>query len=196
MNPKKIAITGNFGAGKSTVGGILNSLGYVVIDTDKIVHDLLSEKSDLTNELVSIFGKRIINTESTYFINKKELANIVFKNTEEKATLEKIIHPKVREKTNSFIEDNKDKNKVFVLIPLLFETHQENNYDEIWCVTCEEKTQTERLLKRGFSIEEINSRLLSQISQEIKIKKSHFIIDNSKDTNHTKEIILKKLDST
>ena len=37
----KVAITGNIASGKSTVEKALQTSGYVVLDTDKVCHNLL-----------------------------------------------------------------------------------------------------------------------------------------------------------
>ena len=151
--PYLIAITGNFGTGKSLIGSILREKKIPVIDTDDIVADILASRNNITNKIVHAFGKIVLlslqknlkNESKKQYINKKALAGIVFKNNAKRKLLESIIHPVVRNKLKKFIEVNKTKKIVAVLIPLLFESGMEQNYHEIWCVTCSKDVQLKKL---------------------------------------------------
>lgn len=187
-----VAITGSFSSGKSFVGDILKDLDYLVIDTDKIVSDFLKSKNKITDEIVNNFGQEVISGGKQY-INKKLLASIVFSDTVKRKKLESIIHPEVRKEVARMCELNADKNIVFVLIPLLFESGEDKEYDEIWCVKSSESVQLERAEKRGFTKEEAMQRIRAQMLQEEKIKRSHFVIDNDKDAEITKDQIQNRL---
>jgi len=188
--PYLIAVTGNFGTGKSLVGNILCKKGITVIDTDDIVANILASKNKVTDKIVNTFGKVTLFHAK---INKKALANIVFKNKSKRKLLESIIHPVVRDELKKIIKVNKAKKIIAVLIPLLFESGMERNYHEIWCVICSKDVQLKRLMKKGFTSEEIKLRLNSQMNQSFKARKSNFVINNSKSINYSKKQILKRL---
>ncbi len=57
--PKVIGITGTIGSGKSTVGGILAALAVPVIDTDHIVHDLLTHPGPVREAVAERFGDEV-----------------------------------------------------------------------------------------------------------------------------------------
>jgi dephospho-CoA kinase len=63
-----------------------------------------------------------------------------------------------------------------VVIPLLFETGAEANFDKIICVACSPAGQRERLRARGWPAEQIQGRLAAQLPAEQKIARSHFVI--------------------
>lgn len=189
---KKIAITGSLGVGKSTVGKILEDLNYLVIDTDQIVHELLSKKNYVSDKVLSEFGDSI-KDEGEKIINRKKLAEIVFSDPEKKVSLETIVHPAVRKIVAETTSLNADKDKIFVLIPLLFESKLENIYDEIWCVKCDEVIQYKRLSERGMSPEESSARIKYQLPQDEKIERSDVVIDNSGSIEETKSQILERL---
>ena len=188
-----IGITGSFGTGKSLVGEILEELGVTVIDTDEIVRNILKIKNNVTQKIQDEFGESVVNIKTDEYIDRKALAKLVFNDDSKRKKLESIIHPEVNKILDSFILQNKDKNIIAVLIPLLFECKLEDLHDEIWCVICKSETQLERLIKKGFTQEDIKLRINSQLPQDVKIKQSNFIIDNSGTVSETKKQIILRL---
>ncbi|OQY08839.1 MAG: hypothetical protein B6I29_04740 [Marinitoga sp. 4572_148] len=66
---KIIGITGYAGSGKSEIARILRNLGYIVIDLDKIGHEIL--KDDKTKKILKKeFGKEIFENGE---INRKKI---------------------------------------------------------------------------------------------------------------------------
>ena len=191
--PYLIGITGSFGTGKSSAGKILEELGVIVIDTDEIVKNILSTKNNITQMVQNEFGSNIINDNANEYIDKKTLAKLVFNDDLKRKKLESFIHPEVNKVLESFISRNKDKSTIAVLVPLLFECNLENFYNELWCITCNSKIQLERLLKKGFTQEEIKQRTDSQLPIEVKAKRSNFVIDNSDTIDETKKQIISRL---
>lgn len=197
---KKLAITGNIACGKNFVGQILSELNCPVIDSDVIVHQLLSSKNATTEKLIEIVKPHTIvsnnyqETEKNSFIDRRALGALVFNDLELKAKVEKLIHPVCFQRINSFFaEEAKNGAKVAAnLIPLLFETATEDQYDEIWLVVCPKEIQLERLKLRNpeFSEEELLKRIDSQLSQQEKIKKASLVIDNSSSREWTKEQVI------
>ncbi len=58
---RKIAVTGNLAAGKSTVCHLLKKLGAYVLDSDEIVHSLLLNSFSLQKEIVKTIRRRSFN---------------------------------------------------------------------------------------------------------------------------------------
>lgn len=170
---KKIAITGNIASGKSQVENYLKDK-YPVIDTDNISHYLLDKLQD---KIIEVFNDYDITENNK--ISRKKLGSIVFKNEILRHKLESIIHPEIDVEINKFFQDNIFSNFVFVSIPLLFETHLENQFDKIICVCANDELRLERLIKRNnLTKEEALYRINSQMPQKDKIKKSDFVIYN------------------
>ena len=55
-----IGITGDLGAGKSSVANIIRQVGYLVLDADKVVHDLYAQDLDLAKDLANVLGEEIL----------------------------------------------------------------------------------------------------------------------------------------
>ena len=66
------------------------------------------------------------------------------------------------------------------VIPLLFETHWNSEYDIICCVASTRENQIARMVAtRGYSRKEAEARLAAQLPVEEKAARSHYVIDNN-----------------
>ena len=65
---------------------------------------------------------------------------------------------------------------LLVVIPLLFETQAESQFDKIICVACSAAAQHERLSERGWTPEQIRQRIAAQWSVEQKIARADFVV--------------------
>jgi dephospho-CoA kinase len=198
--PFSIALTGGIGSGKSTVGAIFKELGAYVMDSDHIVHTLLGPDSSLVEPIKKYFGKEVITDNNA--INRKILGDIVFQSEEKRKWLEKLIHPRVYRRMWDLTERHKAPYYI-MLIPLLFESHHENEFDRILTVDIPETLQIERVKQRSdYDEAKIRRVMAAQISRDERLIKSDDIIDNSGDMDdlkkqakilHEKYLILAKL---
>ena len=75
-----IGLTGNSGTGKSSVAKVMEKYGALILDCDKIAHENMAVGGCAYDEIVSAFGKDILNSDKT--INRKALGNIVFNDSQ------------------------------------------------------------------------------------------------------------------
>ena len=143
----KIAITGNIGSGKSTITKIIKELGYKVFDSDKEVKKALAKKG-LINQIRKEFKAQIPGLIKRNEIDKAKLGEFVFSDPDELKKLEQIVHPKVWESKEKFIETNMNEPVVFLDIPLLFEKKLQSKFDFIIRTRVSEEVQKKRVLKR------------------------------------------------
>lgn len=161
----KIAIVGNIASGKTTVEKIIESNGFKVFDTDKIAHKILES----SNEVIKEFGTN----------NRKEIAQIVFSDSDKLKKLESIIHPLVKIELEKIFASNE--NIVFVSVPQLFESGFDSLFDKIIYITADENIRKERLIKRNsLTPKEALTRIKAQ-NENNKKEKSDFIIENNSD---------------
>lgn len=169
----KVALVGNIASGKSTVEKALQTSGYVVLDTDKVCHELLT-CDEVSKEFSSfdVFENGIISRE--------KLGKLVFANVELKKRLEDILYPMVRLRIAEFFEQYNTESLVFVAIPLLFEAGMVDLFDKIVFVYCDDDIRLKRLTARNNYTEEYAKiRMGAQQSQDEKIKKSDYVIYNN-----------------
>lgn len=175
-----IGLTGNIGTGKTTVSQILAKLGALIIDADKLGHELLQPHTHTWHEVVFSFGKDILKANDE--IDRPKLGQIVFNNPKALAALNQIMHPKMYQIAKKKIEDSqKQGTKVIVLeAPLLIEANWTPFVHQIWVTTAPEAVIIERLKKqKGLDEPHILARLRSQMPQEAKIKQAHQVIDTN-----------------
>lgn len=183
----KVAITGNIASGKSQVEKILLSLGHKVADTDKINHFILSSDSSAISEIKEAFSFDDI-LDDNGAISRSKLGNVVFSDIQKKRKLEKILHKRINKKVDEFFEENKNEKIVFIAIPLLFETNQQNKFDKIIFISSDENIRVKRLIERNnYSLEYAKTRIASQDKEFDKIKKSDFVIYNNSDLVNLKK---------
>jgi len=175
----KLAITGNIASGKSLIESFFQEEGIITLDTDVVVHNLLAENKDVIDQINNLFDVSVKNEKG--IIDRKKVGKIVFNDKNKLRELEKIIHPKVKKLVEEFFENNKNEKIIVVSVPQLYETGWEKLFDRVLLVVANDSVRLDRLLNRNkLSQEEANQRISAQISQEEKIKKADYIIDNSK----------------
>ena len=175
----KVAITGNIASGKSQVEKILLSLGYKVADTDKINHYILASDMNVIKEIKNAFKEDDVLDEQGY-ISREKLGKIVFSQGLKRTILEGILHRKIYDKVEEFFKENEKEKAVFVSVPLLFETKQEDRFDKIIFVSADEDVRLKRLMERNnYTKTFAKSRIAAQDKEDDKIKKSDFIIYNN-----------------
>ncbi len=190
--PTILGITGVIGSGKSLVGRILEDAGEPVIDTDKVVHELLTNDTPTRAAVAERFGKDVQREDGA--IDRPKLARIVFANDDDRKALEAIVHPAVRAECRRRIDAMPDEDVVAVLVPLLFEAGIEEAYDIIWTVVTELPILRERLRNRDqLTDEQIDARLAAQWPQEQKRTLADTVIDNSGTIADTTSIVLAEL---
>lgn len=176
---KKIAITGGIASGKSTVGRFFQKLGAYVVDSDEIVHKLLSPETVLGQQIIKLLGPEIV--ENGRF-NRKIIAEKVFKDHTKLQALEQLIHPSVLNDIESVYQKIEKQNKyhLFVVeVPLLFEIGADKFFDYVIAVIADPEQCKQRLKENKISPDEYTSRMQRQISPEIKAKKAHTVLHNN-----------------
>ena len=157
---KKVAITGGIATGKSVILQKLMFNHYVIYSSDAIAHEVLNNEAK--DEVINSFGSFILNDNG--LVDRKKLGNIVFADLDKLNRLNEIVHPYVRKRIESIIENNPHLEIIFFEIPLLFESHMEDMFDATINIYCDVDTQIERIVARdGRSVEEALRIIASQM---------------------------------
>ena len=190
---KIIGITGGIASGKSTVTNYLRQKGYQVIDADQVVHELQTKGGKLYQALVSWLGSAILNEAGE--LDRPKLSQLIFSSQENLAKSSQLQNDIIRQElANRRDQLAKTEETFFMDIPLLFEQDYADWFDEVWLVYVNPETQIKRLKARnGYSQEEAQQRLASQMKLEDKVPYADFVIKNDGNLEELIEQIDKKL---
>ena len=173
-----IGITGNSGAGKTTVSLMLaEKLNAKLIDADMIVKEEQKIGKQYYKKIVEAFGGEILL--KNHEINRKKLANIIYNNLEKRNVINNItmeyIVPIIIEQAKSTEEEN-----VIIDVPLLFEMGLNEICEFTIAVVADKDIRIERLKNRENCEEKIiKERISAQNKDEYYLDKVDYIIQNN-----------------
>jgi len=186
-NQRRIGLTGGIASGKTTITNYIRKYKNIpILDADNLSRELIKPNTYGYKKIVDYFGNKIIdnNNNSERAINRKLLRNIIFKHSESKEWIEKLLHPLIKEKMIEECSKYKNNQTIVLVIPLLFEAKFEDICTEIWLVKCPKELQKKRLITRDkISEKEAYDSINLQLSFEEKRKFADIILDNSDDQN-------------
>ena len=175
-----VALTGGIGSGKSTVGELFQQLGAVVVDSDQLAREVVERGSLGFEKIVTLFGDEILKNGE---INRSLLAEIIFKDPAKRKNLEQITHPLIRKAFADVVAKSGDQAIVINQIPLLVESKYQYNFDHVITVSTSEDKRIARLLAKGYTQEQIQNRMKSQVSDADREKIADSIIQNNESEN-------------
>lgn len=174
-----VGLTGGICTGKSTVAAMFGQLGAVVIDADRVAHELQAPGQPIFEAIISAFGREVVGDDGR--IDRRTLGDIVFADPKARARLEGILHPAIIAECERRIQQAASSGSAVCLLDaaLLIESGRHTRFDTIILVEASEAVQLERLTTRmGIGRDEAMRRIRSQMPAEHKRRHAHFTIDN------------------
>jgi dephospho-CoA kinase len=179
----RVGLTGGIGCGKSTVAGMMRELGCRVIDADEISRNLAQPGRPAYNEIVTAFGKEILQADGR--MDRAKVAHLVFSDASKLVTLNKILHPRViAEEERQLVEIARTEPGAVAVIEaaLLIEAGHHKILERLIVVWCRPEQQIERLINprgRAMSRDDAMQRIAAQLPLEEKRRMATDEIDNS-----------------
>lgn len=191
---RRIGLTGGIASGKSSVGRLLREQhGLTLLDADTYARDALAPGSTGELAVLGRYGARVRQVGGG--IDRAALGRIVFADAAERAWLEALIHPLVRERFETELAELAVTPSVVLMIPLLFEVGLEGLCSEVWLVDCGERQQLERLMARDqLREEEAHARMAAQWPLARKHPLADVVIDNSGPPEHLAQQVRQALE--
>ncbi|MEE3371324.1 MAG: dephospho-CoA kinase [Planctomycetota bacterium] len=178
-----IGIAGGIASGKTLVAECLENLGVVLIDADRIGHEVL-QQADIANAIRTRWGETIIHSEGQ--IRRDEIAKRVFApppgGPVELAFLEKLTHPRIGEHLQQelrALQDACDTSAVTLDAAVMFKAGWSHWCTHILFVDTPHALRIERARQRGWTGADLIARESSQTPLEIKRQAADYVIDNS-----------------
>ena len=185
-----IGLTGGIACGKSAVSNIFASFGVTIIDADVVSRFVMQDGGECAREVIRAFPL-CANGSS---IDRRKLREIVFSDKEKLAKLNSITHPRIKNEIVRRI--NEVDGLVLLVVPLLFETGYDKECDMVISVIADVDNRINRLvlrdnIDRQLALEMINS----QMSDEERIKRSDYLIENDSTIEELKNKVSQLLKS-
>ncbi len=172
---KIVGLTGGIGSGKTTVAKMFEKLGIQIYIADDEAKKITNKPSTL-KVLEKNFGKEVIKDNE---LNRPLMAQIVFNDPKKLTQLNAIIHPLVAKDFANWLQQNKSEKFVIKEAAILLETATHHNCDFIITVTAPIEVRIKRIIERDHICkDEILNRMKNQWTDEQRIAKSNFIIEN------------------
>ncbi|HET6840710.1 MAG TPA: dephospho-CoA kinase [Candidatus Angelobacter sp.] len=187
----RAGLTGGMACGKSVVAAMFGEMGAHVLQADTLAHKLYQPGEPVYQEVVKRFGQEIIQPDGT--IDRKRLAALAFDGGRVEE-LNRIVHPAVLRRQEQWMFEIRQKEPhavVMVEAALIFEAGAARQFDKVIVVTCRPEQKVARLAQRaGISEEEARAemerRSKAQLSDEEKIRRASYVIDNSGSLDRTR----------
>jgi dephospho-CoA kinase len=180
----RVGLTGGIACGKSTVAKMFADLGAHIIDADLIAHELYRPSTEVYIELIKTFGSGIVKPDGE--IDRAKLAAAAFDGGRVEE-LNKIVHPAVIRRQEQWMREIGAKEPYAVMMveaALILEAGARDHFDKIIVVTCKPAQKMARLARRTGMNEaqaraEVERRSKAQMSDDEKMRRADFVIDNS-----------------
>ena len=189
---KIIGLTGGIGSGKTTVARYMASQGIPVYIADEEAKRVMN-----TPEVLSLVAKTFgVSVLENGIINRQKLAQLVFNAPEKLEQLNNIIHPKVKQDFENWVQKHHNHPFVIKEAAILFESGSYQFCDKIITVTAPENVRIQRVMQRdGITEDQVLARIQNQWKEEKKIALSDYVIQNIniEDTKIQVDNILKTL---
>lgn len=184
---KIVGLTGQTGAGKSTVSKIMRTQGIEVIDCDAVTHAVANEEKSCLADLALEFSILILNEDGS--LNRKKLGAIVFSDAAKLQKLNSIIFPYIKRRIAQMVEELARQNKPLVVLdaPTLFESGLDADCDYIISVIAPLSERQSRIIIRDhLTDDEARKRISSQHDDAFYTERASFVIQNDGDEQDLK----------
>ncbi len=192
-----LGLTGGIGMGKSTIANLCRAIQIPVFDADRYIHRLLNKNGAGVSAVQIAFPTCYDRISQK--INRRKLAEIIFKNPTARHKLEFILHPLVRAAEIRFITRHQRRGTHLIIldIPLLFETQADKLCTAVMVVSTPAALQRARILSRpNMTVERFKSIKSAQMPNVKRCRRADYILDTSgtlKDTALNLQQLLKQV---
>jgi formamidopyrimidine-DNA glycosylase len=125
-SPLVVGITGQIGAGKSTILAYLKSKGEEVIDSDEIVADLY-KRPDVSAKVQKVFSENILNEAG--IVDKTLLIAALMNNEKKIYDLNEVVHPLVKDELSKIIKaSHAPRLFIEIALPFSYKINELMNY--------------------------------------------------------------------
>jgi dephospho-CoA kinase len=174
-----VGLTGNIGAGKSTVAQLLSERGATIIDADILARRAVERGTAAYDKIVQHWGSAVLAPDG--LLDRAALRRTVFHDAEQLEKLNDIVHPEVERQRVALVAEAKRRGDRIVIcdIPLLFERHLVDRFDQVILVDAPRELRLERLVQeRQLPEADAMAMIAAQMPAALKRARADHVIDN------------------
>lgn len=171
-----VGLTGGIGSGKSTVANTFFREGITVIDADVIARQVVEVGSDALITIGKKFGNNILNHDAS--LNRSALREYIFTHPDDKAWLNALLHPIIKQIMLSQI---KTVTSAYCLLvaPLLLENGLDAFCQRVLVVDTSEESQIQRTIKRdNLNMTQVQNIIASQLNRKARLAIADDVVKN------------------
>ena len=172
----KLGVTGGIGAGKTSVCRVFSVLGIPVFSADTEAREVMDIDTGIILRINTIVGKDLYINGS---LDRAELAKLIFNNNRLLEKINSLVHPVV---FSRFREWEKKQSAPYVIMEaaILFESGGHKLVDRIATIIAPVEERISRVTFRNkLSRDQVMERIKNQMTDEERIKRSDYVINNS-----------------
>ena len=171
-----VGLTGGIGSGKTTVMQGFNALGIEYVDADIVAREVVMPGMPALDQIAGHFGTQLINADGS--LNRAALREHIFNHPADKAWLEQLLHPLIRQR---LLQQLNALTSPYVLLvaPLLLENKLNSVVSRVLVVDLPDKLQRERAMARdNANAAQIDAIMAAQLSRTDRLAQADDIIYN------------------
>ena len=183
-----LGLTGQTGAGKSTLCRYLQQKGCTVIDADQVARNVVEKGSACIADIVLEFGVEYLTMDGN--LNRRKLGESVFTDKAKLKKLNDIMFPYIINNIKEKIAEAKDASEGIIILdaPTLFESGCDKFCDKVISVIAAQDVRCHRIIERdGLSEEEAMHRITAQHSDSFYTERSWVVLQNNSDVDDLKQ---------
>ncbi len=171
-----VGLTGGIGSGKSTLANELRKQGIPVYDSDSEAQRIISQDTDVRNELCALFGQ---NVYTGTLLDRPKVAQIVFRNPDLLQRMNAIVHPRVRTDVSEWVKRHNNARLLFVESAILYQSGFDNLCDKTVWVTAPEQVRIARVMQRDNATEaDVRLRMARQGDETAFLRRANIVVNN------------------
>jgi dephospho-CoA kinase len=173
----KIGITGGIGSGKSTVCKIFATLGIPIYYSDDRAKWLMEHNPELVAGIKALFGDEAYLNDGA--LNRPLIAAAAFNDANKLSQLNALVHPQVFADVHVWQNEHSQYPYTLREAALIFESGVFRQLDKVITVYAPIELRLQRVIARDGTTEEaVKARMARQLSDEEKVRQSHYVIVN------------------
>jgi dephospho-CoA kinase len=177
--PWILGLTGGIGSGKSAAAQCFVNLGIHLVDADNAARWVVEPGRPALARIAEHFGQGVLQADGT--LNRAALRELIFKDPQQRAWLEGLLHPLIREEIRAYLARAESPYAILVS-PLLLETTQHQMVQRVLVIDVPEAVQIERTVLRDKTNEEqVRAILKAQTTRENRLSRADDVIVNDRD---------------